>query len=141
MEYGKIVSVTRVTGLFELVSSKMTGPSYGRWKTIHQICFQPDPQFFPPESIEIYTVRDNVNLVEVFTAMDSSSDKLPDGKDASVLKKYFEKVFPDLDFERVYSSDMKKIVKWFTILKAADVEIKLRSLKKNKRKKKLLLKK
>ena len=30
-----------------------------------------------------------------------------------------------MDFERVYTSDMKKMVKWFAILKAANVEIKL----------------
>ena len=28
-----------------------------------------------------------------------------------------------MDFERVYASDMKKMVKWFDILKKNDVEI------------------
>jgi chemotaxis protein histidine kinase CheA len=127
MEYGKIVSVTGLPGLFELVSSKNDGAIVRSLEDKStKFVSSRIHNFSHLESIEIYTVRDNVNLVEVFTAMDSSSDKLPDGKDASVLKKYFEKVFPDLDFERVYSSDMKKIVKWFTILKAADVEIKLR---------------
>ena len=31
---------------------------------------------------------------------------------------------PSLDFERVYNSDMKKMIKWFGILKAHNVEIK-----------------
>jgi hypothetical protein len=30
-----------------------------------------------------------------------------------------------MDFERVYASDMKKMVKWFDILKKNNVEIKL----------------
>jgi len=77
------------------------------------------------ESIEIYTVRDNVNLVDVLKAMESSSEKLPDEKDNAALKTYFSKVYPDLDFDRVYSSDLKKMVKWFTVLKNNDVEIKL----------------
>jgi hypothetical protein len=42
-----------------------------------------------------------------------------------VLKAYFEKVYPDLDFERVYSSDLKKMVKWLEVLKKNEVEIKL----------------
>lgn len=127
MEYGKIVSVTGLPGLFELVSSKNDGAIVRSLedKTTKFVSSRVH-NFSHLESIEIYTVRDNVNLVDVLTAIGSSSEKLPDGKDASALKKYFEKVFPDLDFERVYSSDMKKIVKWFTILKAADVEIKLR---------------
>ena len=77
------------------------------------------------ESIEVFTVKDNVNLTEIFSAMEKSGDKAPDTKDAGTLKKYFEKVFPDLDFERVYSSDLKKMVKWFSVLKENEVEIKL----------------
>ncbi|HWH63024.1 MAG TPA: hypothetical protein VNS50_07105, partial [Ginsengibacter sp.] len=52
-------------------------------------------------------------------------EKLPDAKtDNKALKSYFEKVYPDLDFERVYASDMKKMVKWFDILKKNKIEIK-----------------
>jgi hypothetical protein len=43
------------------------------------------------------------------------------------LKAYFEKVYPDLDFERVYNSDMKKMVKWFHIIDKNKIEIKLKS--------------
>jgi hypothetical protein len=69
-----------------------------------------------------------VNLVDIFTAMDKSGEKAPDEKDNAAVKKYFEKVFPDLDFDRVYSSDMKKMVKWFGVLKSNNVEIKLREI-------------
>ena len=77
------------------------------------------------ESIEVYTEGDNVNLVDVFHAMQNSSETLPDEKDANAVKKYFKKVYPTMDFERVYASDMKKMVKWFDVLKKNDVEIKL----------------
>ena len=46
-------------------------------------------------------------------------------KTTAALKKYFEKAYPDLDFERVYASDLKKMVKWFEILKKKNIEIKL----------------
>lgn len=78
------------------------------------------------ESIEVYTIRENVNLVDVFNAMEASTEALPSEKDAAAIKAYFGKVYPDLDFDRVYASDMKKMVKWFAILKKNDVEIKLR---------------
>jgi hypothetical protein len=55
--------------------------------------------------------------------MDAAGGKLPDDKDAAAVKKYFEKAYPDMDFERVYASDMKKMVKWFDILKKNNVEI------------------
>ena len=77
------------------------------------------------ESIEVYTVRDNVNLVDILKAMEASAEKLPDEKDGADLKAYFTKVYPDLDFGRVYSSDLKKMVKWYSVLKANNIEIKL----------------
>ena len=78
------------------------------------------------ESIEVYTTGENVNLVDVFTAMQASTVALPDGKaDIKAIKTYFESVYPTMDFERVYSSDMKKMVKWFDVLTKAGVEIKL----------------
>ena len=43
----------------------------------------------------------------------------------SELKSYFEKVYPELDFDRVYASDLKKMVKWFSVLAKNQVEIKL----------------
>jgi hypothetical protein len=80
------------------------------------------------ESIEVYTQRDNVNLVDVFNAMEKDGGSLPDAKNNDAVKRYFEKVYPEMDFERVYSSDMKKMVKWFESLKKHNVEIKLTEL-------------
>ena len=127
MEYGKIIAVTGLPGLYELVSSKSDGAIVRSLddKSTRFVSSRVH-NFSHLESIEIYTVRDNVNLASIFQAMQSSGEKLPDGKDNNALKKYFEKVYPDLDFERVYASDMKKMVKWLGVLNANDVEIKLR---------------
>jgi phosphoenolpyruvate carboxylase len=67
-------------------------------------------------------------MVELFNAMEKAGETLPDDKDAAAVKKYFEKVYPDMDFERVYASDMKKMVKWFDVLQKNKVEIKLSEL-------------
>jgi phosphoenolpyruvate carboxylase len=73
----------------------------------------------------VYTVQQNVNLVEVFHAIEKSGSSLPDMKDNAVVKKYFEKVYPDMDFERVYNSDLKKMIKWYEVLKKNNIEIKI----------------
>ena len=126
MEYSKIIAVSGLPGLFELISSKNDGAIVRSLedKSTRFVASRVH-QFSHLESIEIYTVRDNMNLVDILKAMEASGEKLPDDKDANALKKYFEKVYPDIDFERVYSSDLKKMVKWFVILKKNDVEIKL----------------
>lgn len=127
MEYNKIVAVTGLPGLYELVSSKADG---GIVRSLEdkssKFVSNRIHNFSHLESIEIYTTADNVNLAEVFAAMQGSKEKMPDGKaDNKALKSYFEKVYPAIDFERVYASDMKKMVKWYEILNKAGVEIKL----------------
>ncbi|HSC53895.1 MAG TPA: DUF5606 domain-containing protein [Phnomibacter sp.] len=125
MEYNKMISVTGLTGLFELVSSKNDGAIVksledGSTRFVSSRVHQ----FSHLESIEIYTQRDNVNLLEIFQAMKQSAVSLPDVKDTKALRSYFEKVYPEMDFERVYTSDMKKMVKWFGTLNAKNVEFK-----------------
>ena len=128
MEYSRIVGVTGMPGLYELVSSKTDGALVrslddGSTKfvssRIHNLSHL--------ESIEIYTTGENVNLVDVLNAMKSSSEALPDLKDNKALKSYFENVYPELDQERVYASDMKKMVKWFETLEKNNIEYKLRA--------------
>lgn len=126
MEYNKIISVTKLPGLFELVSSKNDGALVRSLEDkITRFVSSRVHNFSHLESIEVYTHSDNVNLVEVFEAMGKSAEKMPDEKDAAAVKKYFEKVFPSIDFERVYNSDMKKMIRWFGILKSNGIEIKL----------------
>jgi hypothetical protein len=127
MEYSKLISVTGLGGLFELVASKADGAII-RSLDDKSTKFVSSRQhsFSHLESIEVYTVRDNVNLVDVFNAMGESKEALPSEKDPAAIKKYFTKVYPDLDFDRVYASDMKKMVKWFVVLKNNAIEIKLR---------------
>ncbi len=129
MEYSKLVAVTGLPGLYELVNSKSDG-AIVRSLDDNSTKFASSRihNFSHLESIEVYTIRENVNLVEVFLAMEKAGGSLPDGKDNGVLKKYFEKAYPDLDFERVYASDLKKMVKWFDILKKKNIEIKLSEL-------------
>ncbi len=75
MEYKRIVAVTSLPGLFEVVTSKSDGALVRSLEDqttkfvssrVHNLSHL--------ESIEIYTNRDNVNLVDVFDAMKASSD-------------------------------------------------------------------
>lgn len=129
MDYNKIVSVTGLSGLFELLSSKSDGAVVRSLEDkATKFVSSRQHNFSHLESIEVFTVKDNTNLAELFNAMKSSSEKLPDVKaDNKALKAYFEKVYPDLDLDRVYASDMKKMVKWFQILQDNAVDVKLKS--------------
>lgn len=41
--------------------------------------------------------------------------------DDKELKKYFEKILPDYDRERVYTSDIKKVITWYNQLQALNL--------------------
>ena len=123
MDYNRIVAVTGMPGLYEVISSKSDGAIVRSLEDkstkfvssrIHNLSHL--------ESIEVYTVKENVTLADVFSAMKESGSGLPDVKDNQALKSYFENVFPDLDFDRVYSSDQKKMVKWFEALRDNNVD-------------------
>ena len=126
MEYNRIVAVTGLPGLYELLTSKTDGAivrsledKSSRFVSsrIHNLSHL--------ESIEVFTTDENVNLADVLHVMKNSGDGLPDAKDSKALRAYFEKVYPSMDFERVYASDLKKMVKWYEILEKNDIEIKL----------------
>jgi Domain of unknown function (DUF5606) len=126
MEYSKLISVTGMSGLYELVSSKSDGALVRSIEDkVTKFASNRTHNFSHLESIEVYTTRENVNLVEVFKAMEASAEALPNEKDPKLVKDYFKKVFDKMDFDRVYDSDRKKMVKWFTILKKNEVEFKL----------------
>jgi len=68
--------------------------------------------------IAIFTETGEVTLKQVFKNI---SEKESGGeislKDSGAnLKAYFEQVLPDYDKNRVYASDMKKIVQWYNLL-------------------------
>ena len=70
--------------------------------------------------IAMFTDSDEVPLNEVF----QSIQKLENGAKASVstkdddatLREYLAKVLPDFDRERVYTSDITKLISWYNIL-------------------------
>ncbi|HXH99944.1 MAG TPA: DUF5606 domain-containing protein [Sphingobacteriaceae bacterium] len=69
------------------------------------------------EDITVFGEVDDLKLMDIFDKMKDSD--VPDTKiaDGAALRKYFRVVAPDHDEEKVYASDMKKIISWFLIIK------------------------
>ena len=69
------------------------------------------------DEITIFGYDDDIKLTEVFEKMKTSKN-IPDAKaDGKKLRDFFLEVAPDHDEEKVYASDMKKIINWFQLLK------------------------
>lgn len=124
MEYKEIVSVAGMPGLHQLVSSKSDGAIIRSLdgKNTRFVAAR-NHNFTPLESIEVFTTTDNVPLADVFKAMLAKETEAPvaDSKDKNDIRQYFDQVYPNLDYERVYLSDMKKMIKWYPLLKEHDL--------------------
>mgnify|MGYP003350370652 CR=1 FL=1 len=62
---------------------------------------------------------------EVLQAIKKADKSLPSEKDDKAIKSYFKEVYPTMDFERVYTSDMKKMIKWYNVINKHGIEVKL----------------
>ncbi len=77
------------------------------------------------EDIAIFTNGEDAPLGSVFFKIYELEDK----KQSSVshkasseeLKAYFEKVLPEYDKDRVYVSDIKRVVQWYNVLQVSDL--------------------
>ncbi len=123
MELTDILSVSGMSGLYRVISQRRDGLII-RALDGSETKFAPTRKhgFSPLETIAIYTNTDTIELKEVFKKMMGSETSIPKNLDDSVaLKDYFAQVIEDYDPDRVRVSDIKKVIKWFTILKEQDL--------------------
>lgn len=69
--------------------------------------------------ITMYTVEDDVPLLDVLNRIHSSQSGAagPSHKDApQIVRDFLNGIVPELDHERVYQSDLKKLVQWYNLL-------------------------
>lgn len=76
--------------------------------------------------ISMYTDDEDVPLSKVLTALKAKENGQPvtlDYKKASTkeLQDFFAEVLPNFDRDRVYASDIKKLIQWYNMLLAAGV--------------------
>lgn len=69
------------------------------------------------EDITVFGDDGELRLIDILETMKGAAS-IPDQKeDPAKLRKFFDEVAPGHDHGRVYHSDIKKIISWFSILK------------------------
>lgn len=126
MELKDIVSITGKPGLYRIVSrtnKSVVVEALDEKRTKFPI--HPNYQVAMLEEITIYTDSDEeLTLKKVFENIHEKDGKTPSvthKAEPVKLRDYFKEVAPDHDEERVYLSDIKKLLKWYEILSAAEV--------------------
>ena len=79
------------------------------------------------EDISVFTENEDLSLGKVFDKIfekESGGPAIDSKSEAEKLKKYFEEIIPDYSKERVYLSDIKKIILWYNLLHKKELLIK-----------------
>ena len=115
-----LVSVSGKPGLFKLIGQNKSGfiletLDEQKNKIVVNIS---TAKMASLEDITVFGESGDLKLSDIFAKIKDSKN-IPDPKaaDGNALRSFFTEVAPDHDQERVYASDIKKIITWFNILK------------------------
>lgn len=115
-----IISIAGMPGLFKVLAQSKSGfivESLGDKKRMPVSSSQ---RISMLEDISVFTMADDLPLTEVMLKMKDAAASNPpvDAKsDPNKLREYFRTIVADFDSERVYPSDIKKIITWFHLVK------------------------
>jgi hypothetical protein len=79
------------------------------------------------EDISIFTDGEDLALGKVFDLIydkETGGPAIESKSDPEKLKKYFEEIVPDYSRDRVYTSDIKKVITWYNILQKHEMLVK-----------------
>ena len=120
MKFDDLVAVSGLPGIYKMVANRSNGlivesiiDEKRRFASARK------HRFTPLASIAIYTNTDTVELKSVFNTMFEQLATLPlpaHNCSSEEAHSYFAGILPDFDRDRVYISDIKKVVKWFSFL-------------------------
>ena len=121
MSLQKILAISGKPGLFELKLQTRTGFVAESLIDGKKITVGMKSNVSLLSEIAVYTYNEEVKLAEVFKAIATKENEGPaisHKEDNSVLVSYFREVMPEFDEDRVYPSDIKKILNWYNMLQA-----------------------
>jgi len=119
-----ILAISGQAGLFKMVSQSKNAIIVESLVDGKRIPAYASARISALEDISVYTYEGDVKLTEVFkniSEKESGGAALDAKASNDALKNYFTQVLPNYDKERVYVSDIKKIISWYNLLQAASL--------------------
>jgi len=119
MSIQKILAISGKPGLYELKVQTRTGFVAESLLDGKKITVGLRANVSLLSEIAVYTYSEEVRLAEVFKAIATKENEGPaisHKEDDTKLKAYFREVLPEFDEDRVYTSDIKKVVNWYNLL-------------------------
>ena len=115
-----ILAISGQPGLFKMISSTKNGIIVENLETGKRMPAYAASKVSSLNDIAIFTQNgeDNplTNVLKSIRDKENGGAALDPKSDGAKLKMYFEEIMPDYDKDRVYVSDIKKVVFWYNIL-------------------------
>lgn len=119
MAIDKILSISGKPGLYQLITQTRTGLLVESLIDGKKATINVRQNVSLLSEIAIYSLTAEVPLAEVFQKMhakENGGEAISHKSSKDELEEYFFGVMPDYDEDRVYASDIKKIVQWYNLL-------------------------
>lgn len=119
MNLKALVSVTGKPGLFKLIGQNKGGfilESLDDQK-VKSVVNLATTKLATLEDITVYGNDEDLKLTDILARMKAHTQVADAKSDGKTLREFFREVAPDHDEARVYSSDIKKIINWYGIIK------------------------
>ena len=119
MDIKEILSITGKPGLYKIISTIKTGMIVESLIDKKRIPIYPSDKISKMKDISIYTIEDDVPLIEVFKLIaekENFGKTISHKEDDKKIRAYFEQVLPNYNKEQVYTSDIKKVFNWYNQL-------------------------
>lgn len=119
MDLSGIIAIAGMSGLFKVIAQTKNGLIVESLIDKKRVQAFSTHKISALEDVSIYSTGDDVPLKEVFQKIYDKEKGGPciDHKSADAeLKKYFKAAFAEYDEERVYVSDIKKVLNWYNSL-------------------------
>ena len=119
-----IMSISGLGGLFKFISQARNGIIVESLETGKRMQAFSTMKVNSLKDIAVFTKKEEVLLEDVFKKIvekESGGASIDPKSSPDELKAYFLKILPDFDEERVYISDIKKMINWYNILQKHDL--------------------
>ena len=119
-----ILAISGQSGLFKMLSEAKNSIIVESLETQKKMPVYSTSKVLSLEDIAIFTEKGDVPLKEVFKAIyekENGGEAISHKSSANELKSYFEKIVPDFDKDRVYVSDIKKVLLWYNLLREKEM--------------------
>ena len=120
MDLKKIIVVSGYPEVFKIIKESRRGLIVESLQTGKRMQVFLTQKISTLEDIAIFTEDGDIPLKDVFLKIyeKQNQQKAPDPKNLSPdeLKNYFEQVLPEYNKNKVYISDMKKVLRWYNML-------------------------